>query len=283
MRVIENPATKMTLFERIGMDVGRSMAVEDAIRWAAANNVHFLDVQTDLAPNAMATMLLRAPAIRELCEQTGVALGLHTLSAVNVAEVSPFVTEAVDTYLRSYVDLAKAAGAGWVIVHAGNHFTADYQMRREAGLERLKRTVGYAESQDVLLLLENTNREPEHAEVNYLCTTLEECLWYFDNLRSEHLGMAFTANHAHLYLEGVTGFVDALDFTRCREVRLADCHGTYEEHLNPGEGSMDFADMFRRIEAKGFTGHYMNQFGTPDDMLEGRRYLVDVARKVCVV
>lgn len=272
----------MTLFERIGMDVGRGLPVEDAIRWAAANDVRFLDVQTDLAPNAMATMPGRAVAIRELCEETGVLLGLHTLSAVNVAEVSPFVSDAVDAYLRAYVDLARATGAGWVIVHAGNHFTADYQMRREAGLERLKRTVGYAETQGVLLLLENTNREPEHAEVNYLCTTLEECLWYFDNLQSEHLGMAFTANHAHLYPEGVEGFVEALDLTRCREVRLADCHGTYEEHLNPGEGSMDFADMFKRIEAKGFTGHYMNQFGSRDDMLEGRRYLVDVARRIGV-
>ncbi len=273
----------MTLFERIGMDVGRGLPVEEAIRWAAANAVRFLDVQTDLAPNAMAGMADRAAAIRDLCAETGVKLGLHSLSGVNVAEVSPFVSDAADAYLRAYTDLAKATGAGWVIVHAGFHFTADYKMRRQAGLERLKRAVGHAESQGVLLLLENTNREPEHAEVNYLCTTLEECLWYFDNLRSEMLGMAFTANHAHLYPEGVKGFVEALDFTRCREVRLADCRGTYEEHLNPGEGSMDFADMFARIEAKGFTGHYMNQFGTLDDMLEGRRYLVEEARGVGVV
>ena len=61
----------------------------------------------------------------------------------------------------------------------------------------------------MLLLLENTNREPAHAEVNYLATTLEECLWYFGELDSPHLGMAFTANHAHLYPEGVAGFVAA--------------------------------------------------------------------------
>ena len=42
----------MSLFERIGMDVGRKLPVEDAIRWAAENSVRFLDVQTDLAPNA---------------------------------------------------------------------------------------------------------------------------------------------------------------------------------------------------------------------------------------
>ena len=270
----------MSLFDRIGVDVGRGLAAEEAIAWAASNDVGFLDVQTDLAPNALDDMPARASRIRALCEDTGVQLGLHTLSGVNIAEVSPFVSEASDSYLRAYIDLAVGTGAGWVIVHAGYHFTGDYMMRRQAGLERLKRAVGYAENNNVTLLLENTNREPADAEVQYLCSTLEECLWYFDRMDSPMLGMAFTANHAHLYPEGVAGFVEALDMTRCREVRLADCHGTVEEHLRPGEGTMDFADMFARIEAAGFTGHYMNQFGSLDDMLEGRRYLIECARTV---
>lgn len=269
----------MTLFDRIGVDVGRSLSAEDAIRWAADNDVRFLDVQTDLTPNALMTMPGRAAGIRTLCDESGVALGLHTVSGVNVAEVAPFVGEAVDAYLRAYVDLAASTGAGWVIVHAGYHFTADYWLRRDAGLERLKRAAGYAEEKGVLLLLENTNREPKDAEVQYLACTLEECLWYFDKLDSPSLGMAFTANHAHLYAEGVAGFIDALDVSRMHEVRLADCHGTVEEHLRPGEGTMDFADMFARLEARGFAGHYMNQFGTLDDMLEGRHYLVGKAAR----
>lgn len=273
----------MNLHDRIGVDVGRGMPAEAAIHWAAENGVRYLDVQTDLAPNALATMPARASGIRALCEATGVALGLHTLSGVNVAEVSPHVADAADAYLRGYVDLAAATGAGWVVVHAGYHFTGDYAMRRQAGLERLKRATAYAEEHGVFLLLENTNREPKDAEVQYLASTLEECLWYFDNLASPHLGMAFTANHAHLYPEGVSGFIDALDVSRMREVRLADCRGTVEEHLRPGEGTMDFADLFARLEAGGFAGHYMNQFATLEDMLEGRRYLVRQAARVGVV
>lgn len=274
---------KLPLFDRIGMDVGKIVPVEEAIVWAAANGVRFLDVQTDLAPNAMETMLARAPAIRELCAEHGVELGLHSLSGVNIAELSPFVRDAADAYLRAYIDLARDTGAGWVIVHAGYHFTGDYKARREAGLERLKRALDYAERQDVLLLLENTNREPDTAEVHYLCCTLEEIHYYFGALQSPHLGMAFTANHAHLYPEGVAGFVAEIDFSRVREVRLADCHGTVEEHLCPGEGSMDFAAMFEGIEARGFTGHYMNQFGTLQDMLDARPYLVARAAERGVV
>ena len=58
---------------------------------------------------------------------------------------------------------------------------------------------------------------------------------------------------------------------------MADNNGEYEVHLYPGEGIIDFADMFRRVEATGFQGHYMNAFGSLDDMLRGREDLVALA------
>jgi hypothetical protein len=38
--------------------------------------------------------------------------------------------------------------------------------------------------------------------------------------------------------------------------------------------------MFKRIEGMGFKGHYTNAFGSLDDMLKGRNYLVEQARSV---
>ena len=44
--------------------------------------------------------------------------------------------------------------------------------------------------------------------------------------------------------------------------------------MQPGEGIIDWTDMFRRVEATGFTGHYTNAFGSLDDMLRGREFQV---------
>ena len=46
----------------------------------------------------------------------------------------------------------------------------------------------------------------------------------------------------------------------------------------PGQGDLDFGDMFRRIEGKGFKGHDMAAYGSLDDMQASRQYLVDKAR-----
>jgi sugar phosphate isomerase/epimerase len=268
----------MTLRDRIGVDLGGRHPLEDGLAWAAANGVHYVDVCLEGAPqhpNAPSTWTpQRVAAVRAACERHAIHLGLHSSSAINVAETSPLLAEATDEYLRTYIDLAGRLRAAWIVVHGGYHFTSDYEARRAASLERLRRATALAERAGVRLLLENLNREPEHAEVRYLAHDLAECRAYFGGITSPHLGWAFTVNHAHLVPEGIDGFLDTMDLGRCGEVRLADSHGRYEEHLQPGAGTIDFAKMFRRIEGAGYRGHYMMAFGTPDDMLRGREHLV---------
>jgi sugar phosphate isomerase/epimerase len=269
----------MNLRDRIGIDLGRRIRLEEGIAWAAQHDVRYIDIQLDTAANAVTAFDdRRAAAIRTSCEEHGIHLGLHTLSAVNVAEYSPYVGEAVDAYLKSYIDIYPKLGAEWMVVHAGYHFTSDKPLRMQAGRERLQRIADYAEKKKARILLENLNKEPVDAEVHYLAHTIEEWRYYWD-IESPALQLSFTANHAHLVPEGIAGFVDALDFSRVGEVRLADCwRNGHEEHLKPGAGDVDFGDMFRRVEGRGFTGHYTNAFGTLDDMLAARDYLVGAAR-----
>ena len=274
----------MGLRERIGIDLGRRVKLEDGIEWAAKNDVRYVDIQLDTAANAVTAFDdRRAEGVRQLAAKHGVTLGLHTLSAVNVAEYSPYVGEAVDAYLKSYIDIYPKLGARWIVVHAGYHFTDDIDMRMEAGCARLQRIVDYAEKKGAVLYLENLNREPADAEVHYLAHTVAEWMYYFERIASPNFRMSFTANHAHLVEDGVDGFIDAIDFSRVGEVRLADCHRLgREEHLRPGEGDLDFGNLFKRIEARGFKGHYTNAFGTLADMLAGRDYEIMRAREAGV-
>lgn len=273
----------MKLKDRIGVDLGRKLPIEDGIEWAARHGVRYVDAQIDIEPNALESFdEARCARIRKACAQHGVHLGLHTLSAVNVAEVSPFLRDAADQYLRAYVDAAVRLQAEWIVVHAGYHFTIDKPLRMQAALDRLQRAAAYAEQKGALLLLENLNWEPDRAEVHYLAHNVEECRWFFDRIDSPALKWSFTVNHATLVPEGIEGFLDGMPVDRLGEVRLADNNGEYEVHLKPGEGIIDFGAVFKSIEGRGFTGHYTNAFGSLDDMLAGRDYMVQKAREAGV-
>jgi sugar phosphate isomerase/epimerase len=270
----------MGLRERIGIDLSRDIRIEDGVQWAARNAVKYLDIQLDTDANAITGFdEKRIAAVRAVREKHGIHIGLHTSSAVNVAEYAPHAAAGVDEYLKSYVDIYPKLGAEWIVVHAGYHFTKDKERRMRAGLERLQRIAEYARKKKVRLLLENLNKEPADAEVHYLAHTLEEWRYYWGLVSSEAVKLSFTVNHAHLVPEGIAAFTDALDFDHVGEVRLADCYRNgHEVHLKPGAGDVDFADMFRRVEGKGFKGHYTNAFGSLEDRLNARDYLVEQAR-----
>lgn len=265
---------------RIGIDVGRKLRFEEAIAWAASHGVSMIDIQLDTGDNAFTRIdANRAAALRRDAERAGVQVGLHTNSAVNVAEYAPLVGEAVDAYLRAYVDAAAALGAAWVVVHAGFHFTSDLDQRMQAALDRLRRGADHAAARRVALLLENLNKEPPDAEVRYLAHTSEEWRWFYDRLDSPALLLSFTANHAHLVPEGVDGFLRDLPLDRVREVRLADCfRNGVEQHLLPGQGDFDFGALFTALEGRGYRGHYTNAFGTLSDMLAARQRFADHGR-----
>jgi sugar phosphate isomerase/epimerase len=259
--------------ERIGIDFGARLPIEAAIRWAAERGIRHIDVRLGDTGNAFADFdATRLAALRHATEAAGIRLGLHTLSAVNMAETAPYLSEAVDAYLDRYIDLAAPLGAGWIVLHAGFHFTGDYRRRMDAGIRRLQRLSDLARDRGVRLLLENMNPEPADAEVRYLACDIPECHHIFAQL-DHSVRWSFTVNHAHMLPDGIAGFFAAFGPGRMEEVRLADNRGGKEEHLKPGDGTIDFDAMFRLIEGAGYRGHYMLAYGTIEEMAEGREQL----------
>jgi len=267
------------LFDRIGVDINQKLPLEQAVDWTVKHKVPYIDLCLDQTPDLLKGDKKRSLSARKKLEKAGLRLGLHTLSAVNVAETSPFVSNAADEYLAAYIDAARELGAGWIVVHGGYHFGGDKRARMDAAVARIGKTAKLAEKKKAKLLLENLNPEPEQAEVHYLAHDIEECKYYFDRLDSPALGWSFTVNHAHIRPNRIDEFMARLDLERCGEVRLADCRGTHEEHLRPGEGTIDFGAMFAAIEKSGYRGHYMQAFGSLDDMLWGRDTLAALAEK----
>jgi sugar phosphate isomerase/epimerase len=249
--------------------------LEDGLAWAAANDFHFLDFNADHGANALATWDDdRVRRVRQACEEHDLHLGIHTLSAVNVAEFSPYMSEAVDAYIRAHVDLGRHLGVHHVITHAGLHQSSELDLRKVASLEHLARAAEYAASAGVTLVLENLNVEPPEAEVHYMGHSMEELAYYWDNIPADRLKWGFSANHTHLLPGDFDAFLDAFGVSRIGLVLIADNRGKWEEHLLPGQGSMDFGRLFARLEGEGYRGPYMMTFGNREQKIAGRDYLL---------
>jgi sugar phosphate isomerase/epimerase len=268
-----------TMRERIGVDVGVSeqFTPREAVEWAAENDVKYVDVSLEergsLHPDEYSEEDVEV--VESLREEHGISLGLHTNSATNMAETSPYVDDATDEYMQAYIDIADLFGADRIIVHGGYHFTEDREERTEAAKERLRRAVEYAADKDVELLLENHNFEPDDAEIHYMPVPLDEVVDFFDDLGTTDLSWAFNTPHAFRAEEGIEGYWEEFGPDLCGEIRLNDTKGEKEIHLEPGEGILDFDAQFQLFEESGYDGHYMLAFTDLETMLEGREYLLE--------
>jgi len=168
--------------DRFGFDAPKSKPIEESIRWAAQNGFSYIDFQADLPPNDIDSFDIdRVRMIRHLCEVHGIAIGIHSSSAINNAEYVPIMAEAVDQYLFANLDLAARLGCGWLIGHGGYHF-GDVQRRRETSVDRMKRLVEEAERVNVVVFFENHNKEPDLAEIHYILTTLKRHTGFWTRL-----------------------------------------------------------------------------------------------------
>lgn len=269
-------SAELSLRERIGIALRIDHDIPDKLEWAGEHAVHFVDFHLDdRGPDPSAYPADEVSDIQRLTEKYDITFGLHSLSGVNVAETEPVVDEAVEEYLRDYIDLAAHLGAAYVVHHPGFHFTDDRSERMATSIDRLGRVGKYANSLGITMTSCNMNPEPDRSEIDYLGSTLAECQQYAQALPTEYLEWSFNAPHAHLTEAGIGGFIDGLDGSRLGLVRVNDNRGIEEEHLSIGEGTIDFRAMINGLEEAGFEGHFIISYGSNEDMLVEREKLLE--------
>lgn len=212
----------------------------------------------------------RRRAVKARCRDLGITLGIHTLSAINMAEMTPVMHAAIDRYLLSNFDLAVDLGAGYAICHGGYHFGGDRAARLATAVDRMRRAVAWADERGIDIYFENHNKEPDEAEPHYLPRDVAETREFLDVIDHPRFRWACNVGHAHLAPDGFDGFFQAFGVARIGQVRLNDTHGRYEEHLIPGQGIVDFKRVFRMLSGAGYRGPFTLDFGTADDKTRWR-------------
>jgi sugar phosphate isomerase/epimerase len=107
--------------------------------------------------------------------------------------------------------------------------------------------------------------------------SIEELSEIFAHVPADGLKWGLSANHTHLLPGDFDSFLDAFGVGRIGLVLVADNRGKYEEHLLPGQGTMDFSRLFKRLEGDGYRGPYMLTFGNREQKIAGREYLLEKA------
>lgn len=109
----------------------------------------------------------------------------------------------------------------------------------QIGLDRIKRIVEIAERKNVNIALENL-RKPEYLD------------FIFANIQSDRLGFCYDSGHENCFTKG-TDFLTQYG-SKLMALHLHDNDGTDDQHQIPGEGTIDWSVVTKKIKEAGYTG-----------------------------
>lgn len=185
--------------------------------------------------------------IAKVQRENGLVLSLHGPYTNIGALLQNRWKEAVEEHLRA-LECAEALGATTYTVHPGwvekKYATPELVARcRENTTRALERMA--AQAGPIALCVENQN--PAEHDKTKCGVTVPQLHQLVDELQG--VGFALDVGHAHLLNGDATRFFQNLGPNRVRVAHVHDNQGATDEHLPPGQGSIDwtaFLSAYRR-------------------------------------
>ncbi|RKX79396.1 MAG: hypothetical protein DRP57_13720 [Spirochaetes bacterium] len=139
------------------------------------------------------------------------------------------------------VEIFKKAGAKFLVVHPGmDKFKSTTKNQyMENAVHSLKLISLFAHELGIQVLIEN----PPPPEIG---SSVDEIKEIFKGLRDYKPGFCFDIGHANITNEGIDAFLTSGLFPS--ELHISDNHGQKDEHLLPGEGSIDWGSFFTKVK-----------------------------------
>jgi sugar phosphate isomerase/epimerase len=190
------------------------------------------------------------PELGLLAQKYGVALGLHAW--LDLPQMAP---ETAVTALGRLREQCEEALMEYLVLHLGT------DPDRKRGLLRVGDVLATAApayaAAGVRLCLEN-HYPFEYQSKHELGDRPEDFLALFERAAPEALSFCLDTGHAHMN-GNTAAFLTRLG-AHLGCVHIADNHSEHDDHLAPGEGTIDWPSLLPAIAATGFRGPYVLEF-----------------------
>lgn len=229
------------------------------------------------------TVINHREAIKEALHQAGVNLANFALVLPEMISEDPNIVEHAMELFEKGVETAAYLGSPrvWIDSHfpplelkKGKPMTQEiefgqvYQVRVPDGFDwptfwtrfvaTIKRAAQITKSKHLELLI-----EPRMGEIT---PNTDSLLRLMDAVGEECLGVIFDTAHLHAQKEILPLSVEKLG-KRIRYVHVADNDSRTNEHLVPGEGNIDWEEVFLALKRQGFEdGCYATDLGNMPDL-----------------
>ena len=242
-----------------GFDVVRQ-PVEECFGYASEYGLAHLEIDLIRGHSFIETFdAERISNLRELSEEFGISLSLHTPFTVNPSDKIPTIRNASIAYLKRCVSVAHELNATHVTTHIG--YCLGVKPSKQKALARLvvnlRRVLKDCRKLEVKLAIENVNPMPEGSELFYLGDRIEECDFVLSELDSPYLNLCLDIGHANTN-EGAIAYIQKFG-KKIVNIHFHDNNGKTDEHLDVGKGTVPWKKVAESLKKIKFAGPFVSE------------------------
>lgn len=195
-----------------------------------------------------------AEKIRRLSKEYGLPICSYAPENTGSPYSLVFEDDAMNTesleYFKASIDAAKAIGSEYCMF-ACNHpgYGRDREKVKERFIANLKVLAKHAEKVGQLLTL-----EPVTPYEGTIVVTADDVLWALNEVNSPALQAMLDFAAPHTAREPVASYFEKLG-DAVRHIHFIDCTPDSEDHLIPGDGTIDFPHLVRYLKEAGYNGY----------------------------
>lgn len=204
----------------------------------------------------------RAANLKAEAGKHHVRLSLYSRRALNLVGKDRALADAEAGYVIKCIELAKKLDAEFVTTCIGSvesqkHFASACKSAMARVIRNLQRVVQVCEKQEMRLALANSNLMPKGSELFYLGDRIKDFSLLFSKIKSPYLNFCLDLGHAHTN-EGIPKYIEKLG-GKIINVHYHDNDGTKDEHLNVGDGSINWKQVMRLFKKIGYWGPFLSE------------------------
>lgn len=173
----------------------------------------------------------------------------------NLASTDELIRNNSVNYIKHNVDVAEKLSSPYVSICPGYSMYGDKPNEAMAALEKsISEIIEYAKNYKTMIII-----EPAHYMETDLIMTVKDAVNLIEKFGKDRLGLCVDTGHLHVNKESF----DTYDLTKDYIVHyhIDDNFGISDDHLVPGEGSIDFVTFLESLKNNMYRGYLAVELG----------------------
>ncbi len=237
--------------------------LEDQMEYALKYKFNHIEIDLTNKDSGLETFdRKRVNGLKRLLFDNGISLSLHLPYTLNLIKKGIFSKKKMLDYIKHSFDLATDLSATHITAHIGSFskhiiWSNPREEYLKKAIDNIKIIEDMGEESQISFAFENLIPLSLNSAYHFIGDNINDFSAIFNSVKSEFIGLCLDLGHANLNEGGIAYIDNFKEKILC--VHYHDNLGNKDDHMEIGEGNINWRKTIGSLEKTGFIGPFISE------------------------